>query len=48
VVWFRRSLQSGEGEAGLECLDAGKKVWGVDLPQEVFEKKAPRASSSGH
>src|SRR5882672_2592330 len=37
VVWSKQ-LAPTESQAGIEVLESGKKIWGVDLPDSVVKR----------
>jgi hypothetical protein len=41
VIWSNQ-LEANENQAGIEALDYGRNIWGVELPPSVF---APKAST---
>ncbi len=42
VAWVGERGTATGTQVGLECLDPGKNIWGVELPDRVVDLPAPR------
>jgi hypothetical protein len=45
VIWSNQ-LDASENQAGIEALDYGRNIWGVELPPSRFAPKASTASAT--